>query len=693
MKSRIIFLVSFLYCSVANAQTNENLQIENLPTIDAFKISWDGATGNTYFIQQSQNLTDWNYVPIIESGDGTSIEYGFQSSTPKLFLRLVYTDQPTNDPENDDFDGDGVTNINEITVSNTDPFVPDSNFNCDNDSDGDGLSDSYEIENGLDPNDPSDASLDSDGDGISNFQEFLDGTDPQQDQTGGAGGGGGGGPTYSGFVTIPTNDISETAAGAAEGSREVVTSTYNATSGSTAYFLVVGIYSEEYPDYTNTGSEFNDVLDYTITPSVGSPITANVNVNSLDSKFASDGKSFDLGDGSNLYVFEEEEVIQNPTRGAFNATIEVESENVSDGSLPSGVTAAFFPVQIQPLSSDRNVVGDLILSNIGLSGGEKHFVSTKKNSSLNNDFITFEITGIPKAVFDEFLEWDGGQAPASGNTLQRQVKRDSSAHTELKVQTKNGSTLVDKINVWTVWATISGNVQTPNVRPLSNGFVQVGTVVNAPYSATATITPSSILTRSDRPNLTGANSSAPPGGNNADNKPLSGGANKKWDMSRRISRTISINAMPAIPNPSPLDVNIPKPSDPLIGNDDAGTGDENNTPGSPATIQSSDRPQRGFGRKGGDIGDTYDNDTSFEEFARLQINGNWYLISDPENWGVHFKFIKTATTEAMVGRDINGDGDQLDDITEAMVGFDGNGDGDTSDVLSFWYDNGSTSSN
>jgi hypothetical protein len=47
----------------------------------------------------------------------------------------------------------------------------------------------------------------------------------------------------------------------------------------------------------------------------------------------------------------------------------------------------------------------------------------------------------------------------------------------------------------------------------------------------------------------------------------------------------------------------------------------------------------------------------------------------------------------MVGRDINGDGDQLDDITEAMVGFDGNGDGDTSDVLSFWYDNGSTSSN
>jgi PKD repeat protein len=47
------------------------------------------------------------------------------------------------------------------------------------DSDGDGLPDAWEIANGLNPNDPSDADLDSDGDGFTNRQEYLAGTDPR----------------------------------------------------------------------------------------------------------------------------------------------------------------------------------------------------------------------------------------------------------------------------------------------------------------------------------------------------------------------------------------------------------------------------------------------------------------------------------------------------------------------------------
>jgi len=45
------------------------------------------------------------------------------------------------------------------------------------DNDEDGLPDYFEIAQGLDPNDPSDALIDSDGDGVSNLEEFIQGSD------------------------------------------------------------------------------------------------------------------------------------------------------------------------------------------------------------------------------------------------------------------------------------------------------------------------------------------------------------------------------------------------------------------------------------------------------------------------------------------------------------------------------------
>ncbi len=69
----------------------------------------------------------------------------------------------------------GITNILDVMVRRG------------GDSDSDGLPDDYELSNGLNPNDPSDASADLDRDGLTNLEEFQRGTDPRNPDTDGDG--------------------------------------------------------------------------------------------------------------------------------------------------------------------------------------------------------------------------------------------------------------------------------------------------------------------------------------------------------------------------------------------------------------------------------------------------------------------------------------------------------------------------
>ena len=54
-----------------------------------------------------------------------------------------------------------------------------------NDTDRDGMPDTWEVHYGLDPDDPTDAALDNDGDFLSNLQEFRNGCDPNNSDTDG----------------------------------------------------------------------------------------------------------------------------------------------------------------------------------------------------------------------------------------------------------------------------------------------------------------------------------------------------------------------------------------------------------------------------------------------------------------------------------------------------------------------------
>ncbi|MEY2536416.1 MAG: hypothetical protein QOG67_156 [Verrucomicrobiota bacterium] len=69
-----------------------------------------------------------------------------------------------------------VVSVNSIGVTTG----PDQTFTtASGDRDGDGVPDDWEVLNGLNPDDPSDALLDADGDGFTNLQEYSAGTNPQ----------------------------------------------------------------------------------------------------------------------------------------------------------------------------------------------------------------------------------------------------------------------------------------------------------------------------------------------------------------------------------------------------------------------------------------------------------------------------------------------------------------------------------
>ena len=138
-----------------------------------WNVDWVGVTNRTYFVQWSLDLENWNYAPFIAHGTG-SPSYGIETQgVQKFFVRLVWTDTPTDDPELADFDGDGISNIDEVNAG-TSPFT----FV---DSDSDSLPDTWEmIHFG---NLAQDGSGDTDLDGLKNFDEFRYQLDPASNDT------------------------------------------------------------------------------------------------------------------------------------------------------------------------------------------------------------------------------------------------------------------------------------------------------------------------------------------------------------------------------------------------------------------------------------------------------------------------------------------------------------------------------
>ena len=121
-----------------------------------FNADWEGVAGRTYFMQFSQDLDIWHFAPFIHFGDGGH-NRGIHSDSDRLFVRLAHEDRPginsLEDAMNADFDGDGLSNIFEVTHGYS-PYDDESTMDgpdAATDPDGDGMGNATESALGLNP--------------------------------------------------------------------------------------------------------------------------------------------------------------------------------------------------------------------------------------------------------------------------------------------------------------------------------------------------------------------------------------------------------------------------------------------------------------------------------------------------------------------------------------------------------------
>jgi hypothetical protein len=135
-----LLLAGLLTQSVVFSQALTAPQLMALSSPPRF--AWTGAAGHTYFIQCSRDLKTWDFLPEIRSGAGTTFEIGLLcQGVTKVFARLLYTNAAVpagSTMETADFDGDGVSNIDEIALNSNPLANPMAT-----DADGDGIPDGY----------------------------------------------------------------------------------------------------------------------------------------------------------------------------------------------------------------------------------------------------------------------------------------------------------------------------------------------------------------------------------------------------------------------------------------------------------------------------------------------------------------------------------------------------------------------
>ena len=181
---RILLLGSGLFASTfAFAQSQIGLSLESTQSgqaPDTASLTFTSEAKSYHFIQGSDSLQKWDYLPHATYGDGTHTQMQMQLSPTGSahFYRIQSTDDPTQAPASLDFDNDGISNADELRAGTPYHFFKAESLE---DTDQDGLPDYWE--QFYFGNLAQSATDDSDNDGIKNAYEWQVRTNPTIDET------------------------------------------------------------------------------------------------------------------------------------------------------------------------------------------------------------------------------------------------------------------------------------------------------------------------------------------------------------------------------------------------------------------------------------------------------------------------------------------------------------------------------
>ena len=128
------------------AQSQIGLSLESTQpgqALDSASLSFTSEPQTYHFIQGSDSLQQWDYLPHATLGDGahTQMQMHMSPTGSAYFYRIQSTDDPTQAPASLDFDNDGITNADELRTGAPYHFFQAESLD---DTDQDGLPDYWE---------------------------------------------------------------------------------------------------------------------------------------------------------------------------------------------------------------------------------------------------------------------------------------------------------------------------------------------------------------------------------------------------------------------------------------------------------------------------------------------------------------------------------------------------------------------